>query len=441
MFFKNASDPTNQFHPELDYKSVLRFIKKNQTLNAVDQFVKMNEENANAANVFLNAINSGDFNDPIFQSEYCHLFALYWLMEKKLSIEEFKTIEIYLAALAQFTDKQQITEAENKKTKNQNIIMSVHQVTEKNISAKFAELINHYSYTGGLINSPKDEPTLMKIDIDKMRVDKLLKQIPEKSELDKLVIILKLPKDLDDLTQAVILDYINNTPFFSPKSEIIETVPDEIMVPSDYLMNEMIKLMNPDSPVVGDPIFGRINEDTLLKMHTQGNHPINLYSNLVKSNQIKVHNGIIGPLLVLLHDYYHLFAGNLASENQYRFAFEYLVPKIMQHANMNAKELMDDYDGKAGVIGKLIDIIAFSGFNTSVDNKENFSHILDLIVKATKKGIKSPTYDPQKIIDELYQDRSHIESLYRFDLKEALANTVVLKNHYRIEPISLKQEQ
>lgn len=88
------------------------------------------------------------------------------------------------------------------------------------------------------------------------------------------------------------------------------------------------KLLSEKAQWEGVPIFGKMSDKTVVKLHQQGKHPCNVHSVRLKTNPTVVHRVSVGPFIGFIHDQYHVVTSRLLSDADQMFLFEKLIPKL-----------------------------------------------------------------------------------------------------------------
>jgi len=88
-----------------------------------------------------------------------------------------------------------------------------------------------------------------------------------------------------------------------------------------------------DSPQwEGVPIFGKMSDKTVIKLHQAKKHPCNVHSTRLQTNPIEVHGVSVGPFIGFIHDQYHVFSSRFLSDENQHFLFDQLIPKLEEIA-------------------------------------------------------------------------------------------------------------
>lgn len=191
------------------------------------------------------------------------------------------------------------------------------------------------------------------------------------------------------------------------------------MIPhSASLLNILTSTLNPDNGLRCAPFFGSIGFDTSFKLKQQGLQPVSLYSPYVASNPPTIHNYRSGPVVSLLHDIAgHLYLANFVRKNQHQFIFEYLLPKVMQHLNIDINQVTSgdsEYMGLFALMDQVTQLMRGEP-NKNVDPDKWFIECFKTNALGINKGMGKNTQD---IFTAIYADRELIKDNYQLDIED-----------------------
>jgi hypothetical protein len=381
---------TNDFNYNDDYESVMQFINKNTLIpELLEKFNHSKDDQENILKL-QKLINKGNLKHKIFENRYCQLYALYLLKEKKISITVFLTVNIYLAALMEFTDLQPLKEIDSDiKEKKELTLIKIADIIDLlnkhlEINTEKFRLIDSYATSISIQDEFKKN---------------------ELDEIDKNIIKIKKPaKSLEDLVKQTPLIFADDENYYIPLAGLMKTIQNLL------INNGSIKIA---------PVFGTINIHTLYLIHQRGFHPVNLYSTVVKSNPVEEHEARRGPLWIILHDMSHIFFSNFCLPNQYSFFYNYFIPKLSEIFKVTMENLNDDSD-LTSVLSNLVDL---RFYQFKVDPSRNVDNYLCQILN---------TDDEFKTCQTLYQDKDEIKKNYSIDFLDLMRNIFIYTPyHYK----------
>lgn len=401
----------NDFKYNDDYESVMQFIKK-QYINKdgttipefLEAFYHSPDDQANIERL-MQCIQKGDLGDEIFYDPLCQLYAVYLLKEKRISIETFLSINIYLIAVMQFSPYATL-KGEDQDVKILNSTLEVLNIDDEKLQDDFIQNLRKKHFT---LNS---QP---------LNVDELKKKISALSSLEKNVI--RLPIKIEPFFgyesgyKTMMSDIGTYSPFVFKKVVGQEI---EFYFPLAGVTQLFLETINPENPIKMAPIFGRIGLLTLFKMHQRGFHPVSLYSCFVKNNVNRTHNLRCGPLPLLLHDnVVHVYWGNLLTSNEHKFIFEYLIPKFANILNIDINSLNDDRDG----FHQLIDLLFINQDKKSKYKKLSFAEIINKLLHINGDDNLNARLDVRmnvRLIESIYKEKDMIRDKYGINFKKLL---------------------
>jgi hypothetical protein len=132
----------------------------------------------------------------------------------------------------------------------------------------------------------------------------------------------KIPKEMD--YTHMVDSLLGVSPFLLPPTDLNPfciALSQSISSALGYLIAEKAQWE-------GVPVFGKLNDDTVIDLHRQGRHPCNVHSTRINSNTTHVHKAYIGPFIGFIHDQYHTTTSLFLSSEQQRFLFDRLIPKL-----------------------------------------------------------------------------------------------------------------
>lgn len=323
----------NELTDEELYQGLFQFIKKNK---AIPEFLAQIHPDKPQLTALTRAIEAGDCYADIFTDEHTQLYLLYLIKENKIPFWQGMTVYIYLIALMQFTDKLSLKKEDISYQSPKEI-----RIAKLSIDGTLTEEGEKY------INDICLRLSHLDIYINKQELIEFCLALPATEQW-----LMKIPThqneyEIDDIIRIVAI----NLPIVGSRTEALAFYD----IPSASLIKYLLHAVSPDALQI-QPIFGRISSDTLLRLHSQGIHPLPLYSLSVKSNIMKVHGHACGPFAAWLHDLGHTFWGSLLSQTERNHLFNNLIPQV-QEWSMLAKLHQDiplkEYCSK--IIAKLAD--------------------------------------------------------------------------------------
>lgn len=309
---------------QFDYESIMQFIKQNKEIPQQMNLIRNSEAAQKHMDTLFNAIMTGDLKNEIFSDKQCQIYSLYLLKEKRISYDDFLTINLYLIILMVYTEQQNL--APGDVDLKRKIEIEIGNIAEENTSKLFYKKLSEHFFTNFLNNSKN------------LNFEEFSEYLNRLSPLDQCVFkISKLKKSAEND------EVVNQTARYA-NSPFIGEDKFYYYIPSAKIIMKFLSILNNEIPVKPAAIFGRISLSTLFALHRQGLHPIALYSPFIKSNLYKVHDKRCGPLAAFLHDMGgHLYFGNLLAKNEYDFIFQYWLPLISEQLKL----LVGDLDPKA----------------------------------------------------------------------------------------------
>jgi len=159
--------------------------------------------------------------------------------------------------------------------------------------------------------------TSFNLDMDKLT--KAVINLPAiEQKFIKMPILLQRSR-LDDKFYALAFDILSSTPLFGDYSK------DYFIYPSVSFMNLISSIMT-DRPVTAKPMLGSVKRETVMELHRNGQHPVTIQNEHIKSNPEYVHEVFTGRVLGGIHDWAHLFLMNMMALVERQFLFHKLIP-------------------------------------------------------------------------------------------------------------------
>ncbi len=404
----------NPFVYTSDYDMLFKFISRNTKIPHELSVI----ENSSAAKKKLDnlerALLDGNWLDAIFRDPQCQLLALYLFKQGKISSADFLTINIYFYSLMQFTGEQPLKKGDEKlKVPDAEMsLLKFDDIKDKlieNLNNKYFSKHLHATFNIAQFIEAASKLSPMGQTVFKVTFPAATDNNPDLSD----------DETIPDQIKLILNEIADESPFMIGEDH------NCYYIVSAHLAQLSLDAINPDAPVKPAPIFGQVNPKTLVQMHQKGYHPVNLYSLLVLSNPERVHGRRMGPLCILLHDFFiHGYWGNVLKKNEYQFIYEYLIPKSANTFNVNIFELETktaDYDNKLG-FSRLIDLDFFSTKKNRFPDL-NFFDCLDnlLCIKHAHADQLQGTFkDYLSFIHAIYNDRELIKRKYQIDIEEIL---------------------
>lgn len=301
---------------DIGFKSLFQFIRKNTFIHKKLENIPANDPKTDA---LLQAIHRGDINAEIFNDPDCQFYLLYLIKKNKISFWSGMYVYAFILALMQYTKRQQFKVEDQfcKLLDNNNTIMENIEVVP---------LIEGNSFT------PKGEKYLNKLNKKfkklnfNINFDQLKEFILSLSYFDQL--LLKIPllvKTTDSKDQdgyAWLQDaMIRNAPFLKTSK-----TKKYFYLPSYSIINFILKALFND-PIVMRIVFGKVGLQTLKALHENGEHPVAMYSSLVRDNLLKAHD-CVNPFIIWLHDILHVFMGSMLKRLDRNTVFEIFISEL-----------------------------------------------------------------------------------------------------------------
>lgn len=379
------------------YDSLMQFIRHNKTIP--EKLASFTNSQADLDNIetLANAIKTGDLTHTIFSHPFCELYVIYLITEKagakKISCNDFLTVYVYLMALMQFT-YQQTMRAESASTKVIKKI-KIKTLDDDNLAKAFYDHHRH-ARAGTVFHTNKFE-------VFQPRIKQL-------SPLNKLV--LAIPTS--SLKENDPEDFLRDT---AKHSSVVLSDSEYYYFSSVEYHLLVLKEINESLAVKPVPVFGRVGFKSLHDLHQLGFHPVNLYSNFVKSNPINIHGVNPGPFAGAHHDLsVHVDWGNHIAENHYRFLFQYFLPLYEKLFNVAIDSADSEYTVKH--IRKIYDLRLYSKKKGA--QLDNFYSCLSFA------AIDLNEIDIVKLFAQVYLDRGMITTQYNINIDSLLHSSSLL---------------
>ncbi|MHB1948422.1 MAG: hypothetical protein ACYCQI_09945 [Gammaproteobacteria bacterium] len=344
----------------------LTYIKKN---TKIPEFLNSIDLSDPRINQLRKAIEAGNDQDDIFSDPDCHLILWHLIKEKLISLDEGLTVHVYLMALMQSMTKQALKSEDlslkfetpvqvDKLVSNGELTsFSKHYLSE--ICKQFAKFGFHVNYdklAQFVLNLPATEQWALRLRYDRVRSNLFL--------------------------FAVVV----NTPFLYEQTTSPEdTYKKNYWIPSTKIIKYLIETVSSE-PLQEMPIYGSIGPRTLLDIHQRNQHPLPLYSPLVKTNSLTVHgNSTCGPVAVLLHDWGHIFWASMLKKEERDIIYRNIIPNLI-FLKKEASIYHNDHRIVAA-IKELIDIVHdfdLTPVKNYIDPRTRFTNYLQSIFKVDR---------------------------------------------------------
>ncbi|MBV9575621.1 MAG: hypothetical protein JO149_03255 [Gammaproteobacteria bacterium] len=436
----------NTLSYQQDYASVTQFISLNKTIPARLASFTNSSNHQERINKLQTAIEKIDLSHPVFSDDDCQLYLDYLYQEKRISAEDYLTMQIYLTSLMQFTNIQTLAEEDQdlKENRYENPIVSWCTLGEgKEGSLIEKKLMQH------LIN------THFNSDYFHFKgtaaIEKIQSEIKKLNKLGKCVIKIEYQFDAEfreedkknECSIAMVEDVAINSPFIFMQKDIL-------YIPSVSVIKLILKTICPTLSVDFAPIYGNINEYTLFLFHQQGLHPVNLYSPFIKSNPREVHNGRCGPLPMLLHDITHAYFGNILHKNEYDFIYQYLLPTMRSLLDLKelypASSLYHFADLNFKIKSQPIINEDIAATLTSSDDLHTF--YLQCCMKLILDDISFYINDASTAVEKklalfelLFKNKADIQKKYNVEVEELLAKNPLIYNGNEMWDLAKEAEE
>lgn len=382
------------------------YISKNKYIpDFLTNKIKRDNKNVTA---LLNAITQGDASADIFSHRKCYLYLLYLIKEKKISFQTGMTVYVYLLALMQFSNKQQLA-ASDQDVKQQRHI-EVKKLVDNNQLTEDGE-----NYLQDICAGLKK--INLHLDYKKIRKYILTLNNPSSSWLLKVQYQHYSDNlaDYDKLTRIILF----NIPIFT--SQVEPSGLGHYCIPSasviDYIFKSIFK-----EPIDGLNIFGSVGLDTLREMHHLGIHPLALYAPHVKSNPRIADSFRCGPLVMWLHDIEHLFFGSIFTKKERKMLWNLYIPildKVKQHA------LSDNHYQLAERIQMVINLACDFDLAPIPDFLDVENRLMEYICRTFRNNGSTSLYcagrDPDAQVGHHIEDYVYF-TLYQFYYSDTLLN-------------------
>jgi len=306
-------------------------------------------ENPTVHNVKLNALQTaivrGDYQAPIFSDEQCAPYLLFLMIEGKIPFWHGMTAYTYLTALAQFTT-QQALKPEDEKYKRHEPITVIPLVLQTPSMKELTSMGVAY-----LEQVCKDFKESVTITLSYAALRNFILQLPSS---EQVLIQVTCKVDRDNEIYNLLNPTGRNLPFIAYKLwEEKNNI--SLFVPSFSLMHHFIHCLSPE-PLQIKPMLGQIGNETLIQYHLHDQHPVALYSMLVKSNLTEVHDYTCGPFPTLIHDLGHWLWANLLAPRERYLIFNEIIPR-MRTLKVQAESVNDTVTANriSGIIDRLYD--------------------------------------------------------------------------------------
>lgn len=288
------------------FAQTFQFIKKNKK---IPEFIERTKEDDPKVKQLLNAIQKGNAEDPIFKNKECYLYLLYLMKNKLIPYWHGITVYVYLLARMSLMDDSLLKDIDKD--------LKLNMLEEK----KGIETIKiqHLAKDGKLTET--GHQYIKKLG-EKLAFLKITEFKMDSSKLEE--VILSLPPSEQWLIRVDDIDASEAHPYFVYRDQILRELffvsyeERGYSIPSMSITLHLLKLLSPQ-PLLIQPIFGTISEETEWKMHRKHLHSCQLYAFDVLSNLCLVHGKRTGPLMAWLHDLTHVVMGTrltFAGRNQ-----------------------------------------------------------------------------------------------------------------------------
>lgn len=322
------------------FNGLLQFVKRN---TAIPNFLAETKADDAKAEHLLTAIQSGNASADIFSDKKCPLYLLYLIKEKKLPFWNAMTVNVYLMALMQSSNKQSLRE-EDKDLKFYSYEVIVDKLVEnQQLTAIGREYLHSICDRFQKINFAIDINELTEFVKSLPPVEQWLLQTRyERRHLSR--------SHQGNFNDAITAPLLANIPFLHSIAAL-DTVNHKIYwIPSSAVIHFLLQKISPN-PLKMQPVFGNPGLQSLCRLHAEGWHPIAHYSPDVQSNPKTVHRYRCGPLLTWLHDIGHAFWGSMLSSEERHVLFTRFIPQL-EGLKKEAQEHHDDE-----VVKKLNEVI------------------------------------------------------------------------------------
>lgn len=297
---------SSQFEvPPSLYGKIMKFIKNNKIIPPfVDNEIQHSEKHRQNVEMLEDAIKKGNDKCPIFFEEDCLRYLLYLIKNEKITESEAMTASLYLMAIKSPYKIDVINIHDDESFKTQFINKMIRKSEEAGLSIDKNQINDDISKLQGInawimIATPKDSP----------------------ENSDTL------------LSDGSLLVQINSMPYMDYDLQ-------HCIFSSVGIMNALLTQINP-LPILYFLMLGIISIDTLKMIHTLGFHPIELHGGkFVTKNLEFAHDLHLSPLVMMLHDFYHIYSGTLLKRSDHNYLFNTIIPildKIINILNNNHK--------------------------------------------------------------------------------------------------------
>lgn len=291
---------------------LFEFIKLNAK---IPNFFKMIDsspnDHADKITSLKKAILLGDDKNNIFSDNHCSHYLLYLIHNNEIPFWQGVTVYTYLLALMEFTDRQSLKSEDNeaKSIRAINVFsIFINNVLTSEGKAYLKSITYNFNYE-------------LNIDIN---YDSLVNFVSTLSLSEQWVLTIPI---LYCGHEDILLPVSAGLPFCNIEYKGYSSRSNFVYIPSSSILNYLLSKMS-TTPVQMKPIFGVISQATLRRLHEQYQHPISLYSNLVKTNLSKPHGYRCGPLSSWLHDVGHSFWFGMLSLAEIDVLFNHVIPLV-----------------------------------------------------------------------------------------------------------------
>jgi len=402
MFFRRVDSflgSENKFVYKADIASVTQFVSLNKVIPArLAEFETSDTAKENIKQLSV-AIEKADFSAKVFSHPDCQLYVLHLLEKKKISIDDFLTLNIYLLALMQYTDKQSLRPEDSDIKESHEV--GIHPWQE--LRGHFADSL----YDSHYYLHPYNKLDMQQLDAEAGKLNKLNQ------------VVFSIERTRDDNSDAT--RFMKELSRLSP---LMTTNGSYFFIPSGGLMKLMLRCINPGLPLNSAPVCGSIGLATLYRMHREGFHPASIYSTSIASNPKNVHDLRVGPLTTLLHDLVaHVYWGNLLFANHYKFVFEYLIPKASALFAVTVDKLNEQSktNQKERVLFRVVDL-DISNPTVNQEKESADIYLYQCIIDVVSKNKN----DAARLFSHLLADSSYIAATYQVDLQKIIGNKTFL---------------
>ena len=316
------------------FNQLFLYIKNNKRIRNFLETIPLDTEKNDKAHQLLSAIKLGNSTDKIYNDEECYLFILYLIKEKHIPFWDGITIYFYWMGVIQFANRQKIS------------IINMSENGEFTVEGlMYLERLQKDLLIQNITVSNDELKTLI---FDLSPSEQWIIKIPFHSHWVE-------ESHLPQSSFSILIDQICHTYSKVPFIQSIEMNGERSAYISSFSIINFVLKKTSRYPVNPQIVYGSVGLLTLIKSHTNGEHPVTIYGHLVKSNMTKVHGMAWGPLGIALHDLAHVYWGSLLPLEFRETIFNFLIPNLRELQNL-AKEFNDN--GIIIFLGKIINMWA-----------------------------------------------------------------------------------